>query len=57
MSRRGFYIPGGPKKTPIKSIFKFIGKGEFRTSEAFTSYFSDYFQYCCRVSQPSSKNF
>ena len=48
---------GGPKKTSIKSIFQFNGKREFRTSEAFTSYFSNYFQYCCSVSQPNSKYF
>ena len=39
---RTFKLPkilGGPKKTLIKSIFQFIGKREFRISEAFTSYF------------------
>ena len=31
--------------TPIKSFFQFLGKRIFRISEAFISYFSDYFQY------------
>ena len=44
-------ILGGPKKMPIKTP---IRKREFKTSETFTSYFSDYLHFC-RVLQPNSK--
>ena len=45
-------LPGVPKKRPIKSIFQFNGKREFRTSEAFTSYFSDYFEFFAEFYSP-----
>ena len=44
---------GWAKKTPIKTP---IRKREFKTSETFTSYFSDYLHFC-RVLQPNSKYF